>query len=125
MESLPIPCPAHLIPDATGVLDAVYRQARAQRRVFIAMERQGSTWTVKADTLTAGRDYQVDGAVNDVIRDAVLRLIAGGEVRSDAYTGPVYFVLDGMGREGRAREIAAGLDAALHGDVEPLLRTVP
>lgn len=42
MQPLPAPCPADLIPDAAGVnaFNAVYRQAKQQRAVFVAVERQ-------------------------------------------------------------------------------------
>ncbi|MFJ4429143.1 hypothetical protein [Streptomyces bobili] len=103
----------------------VYRQAQARRVVFVAIESQGQRWTVKADTLTAGPGLAVDAGVGDAARDAVRRLVLGGEVRSDAYVGPVYFVLHGVQSEARAREIAAALHAALYGDLEPLARVVP
>ncbi|MGW7646900.1 hypothetical protein [Streptomyces bobili] len=127
MEPLPTPCPARLIPDATGgsAFDHVYRQAQAQRVVFVAIESQGQRWTVKADTLTAGPGHAVDADVSEAARDAVRRLVRDGEVRSDAYAGPVYFVLHGVQSEARARELAAALHAALYGDLEPLTRAVP
>ncbi|WP_211363011.1 hypothetical protein [Streptomyces phaeoluteigriseus] len=102
--------------------DDVYRQAQARRVVFVAIERQGQRWTVKADTLTAGPGHTVDARVGDAARDAVRRLVLDGEVRSDAYVGPVYFVLHGVQSEARAREIAAALHATLYGDPEPLTR---
>ncbi|MFF9852971.1 hypothetical protein [Streptomyces litmocidini] len=124
MEPLPTPCPAHLVPDATGVgsFNAAYQQAQSQQAVFIAIESQGPRWTVKADTLTAGPGHPVDDAVNDAARDAVMRLVAAGEVRSDAYAGPVYYVLHGVNDEDRARELAAALHAALYGNPEPLIQ---
>ncbi|MFG3189722.1 hypothetical protein [Streptomyces omiyaensis] len=126
MEPLPTPCPARLVPDATGAgsFDAAYRQARSRHAVFVAIESQGERWTVKADTLTAGPGHTVDDVVADAARDAVLRLVAAGEVRSDAHAGPVYYVLHGVDSEDRAREIAA-LHAALHGDPGPLTRVAP
>jgi hypothetical protein len=54
MQQLPIPCPDHLIPVATDSFDAAYRTAKAQRAVFVGIEREGERWTVKADALTAG-----------------------------------------------------------------------
>ncbi|MFV0131756.1 hypothetical protein ACLGIH_00425 [Streptomyces sp. HMX87] len=43
MQSLPTPCPADLIPDATGLdaFQAAYTQAKQQRVVFVAVESQG------------------------------------------------------------------------------------
>ncbi len=122
MELLPIPCPAGLVPDATGVdaFLAVYRQAKRQRAAFIAVERQGLRWTVKADTLTAGPHHVVDDSVYEAIRAAVIHLIRTEQVRSDSFAGPVYFVLHGIHSETRARELAACLHAALYGDPEPL-----
>ncbi|MGW6535570.1 hypothetical protein ACWGDD_07100 [Streptomyces sp. NPDC055011] len=127
MEPLPTPCPARLVPDATGAgrFDAAYRQAKSRQAVFIAIESQGAWWTVKADALTAGPGHRVDDAVADAARDAVMRLVAAGEVRSDAYAGPVYYVLHGVESEERAREIAAALHAALYGDLGPLTVAVP
>ncbi|MFD7972430.1 hypothetical protein [Streptomyces clavifer] len=122
MEPLPTPCPAHLIPDVTGAdgFNTAYRRAQAQRAVFVAIESEGQWWTVKADTLTAGPGHVIDDIVNDVARNAVNHLVQVGEIRSDAYAGPVYFVLHGVSSEVRARELAAALHAALHGDLEPL-----
>ncbi|CBG67247.1 hypothetical protein SCAB_0181 [Streptomyces scabiei 87.22] len=44
---LPVPCPGHLIPDATDRFDAAYRAAKAQRAVFVGIEREGERWTLK------------------------------------------------------------------------------
>lgn len=127
MEPLPTPCPAHLVPDATGVdgYGEAYRQAIARHAVFIAIEDQGARWTVEADTLTAGPAHTIGDSVNRAVQEAVGRLVAAGEVRSDACAGPVYFVLHGVQRQDRARELAAALHAALHGDLAPLARAVP
>ncbi|MFF7730900.1 hypothetical protein [Streptomyces sp. NPDC008001] len=128
MQLLPIPCPAHLIPDATGT-DAfhdVYRTATAQQAVFVAIESERrQRWTVKADTLTAGSGHAVEDAVNDAVRAAITRLVEKREVDLDAYTGPIYFMMHGVRSEGRARELAAALHAALYGDPGPLTRAVP
>lgn len=78
VQPLPVPCPAHLIPDATGTdaFDAAYRQAMAQHAVFVAIEfEKRQRWTVKADTLTAGSGHTVDEAVNDAVRVAITHLI--------------------------------------------------
>jgi hypothetical protein len=122
MEPLPIPCPADLVPDATGgdAFTAAYRKAKQQQAVFVAVERQGPRWTAKADALTAGPDHAVDDAVYDAIRGAVIRLIRSREIRPDSSAGPVYFVLHDIGSEQRARELAAALHAALYGNLEPL-----
>ncbi|WP_037815639.1 hypothetical protein [Streptomyces sp. NRRL S-1022] len=57
MQPLPAPCPADLIPDATEqeTFNIAYQAAKQQRAVFVAIERMGPHWTVKADALTAGR----------------------------------------------------------------------
>jgi hypothetical protein len=112
MQPLPIPCPAALIPDATGqdAFNAVYRAAIEQRAVFIAVELQGQRWTVKADALTAPQ-HDIDAAVYDTVREAVIRLIRSRQIRFDSSAGPVYFVLYDVGGESRARELAAALHA--------------
>ncbi|MGW0846738.1 hypothetical protein ACWD26_42800 [Streptomyces sp. NPDC002787] len=128
MQPLPVPCPAHLIPDATGTdaFHAAYRQAMAQHAVFIAIESEKrQRWTVKADTLTAGSGHTVDDAVNGAVRAAITRLIQSRDVELDAYTGPIYFMMHGLRNEARARELAAALHAALYADLGPLTRAVP
>ncbi|MFE5038625.1 hypothetical protein [Streptomyces sp. NPDC056683] len=66
MQSLPTPCPADLIPDATGVdaFSTVCKQAELQHAVCIAIEHQGPQWTVKADALTAPQ-HRIETAVYD------------------------------------------------------------
>ena len=127
MQQLPTPCPAHLIPDATGTgaFHAAYRQAMAQQAVFVAIECERQQWTVKADTLTAGPGHTVDDAVNDAARAAITRLVENHEVDFGAYTGPIYFMMHGVRSEERARELAAAFHAALYGDLQPLNRAVP
>ena len=125
MQQLPIPCPGHLIPDATNRFEAAYRAAKAQRAVFVGIEREGEWWTVKADALTAGPGHVVQDAVNAALRAAVGRLVREREAGSDAFAGPVYFMLHGVPTEGRARELAAAFHAALYGDLGPLHRGVP
>jgi hypothetical protein len=124
MEPLPTPCPADRIPDATGLdaFEASCKAAKEQRVVFIAVEQQGPLWAVKADALTAP---QHTITVHDAVREAVIRLIRSREIRPDSSAGPVDFVLHDVGSEGRARELAAALHAALYGDLEPLARAVP
>lgn len=126
MQPLPTPCPADLIPDATSVdaFNAAYRQAKQQRAVFVAVERQGPRWTVKADALTAPQ-HAIDTAVYDAVREAVIRLIRTRQIRPDSSAGPVYFVLHDVDSEHRARELAAALHTALYGNLEPLTRAVP
>ncbi|MFF3518792.1 hypothetical protein [Streptomyces sp. NPDC002573] len=126
MQPLPAPCPSDLIPDATGMdaFNAAYRRAMQQRAVFVAIECEGRQWTVKADTITAPQ-HVVDDLVYDAVRTAVIQLIRSREIRSDSSAGPVYFVLYGVGREQRARELAAALHAALYGTLEPLAHAVP
>ncbi|MEU9446055.1 hypothetical protein AB0D42_35355 [Streptomyces sp. NPDC048304] len=128
VQPLPVPCPAHLVPDATGThaFHEAYRNAMAHHAVFVAIESEpGQRWSVKADTLTAGSGHTVADAVNDAIRAAILRLVDNREADFGAYTGPVYFMMHGVRTEERARELAAALHAALYGDLEALARTVP
>ncbi|MGW4568213.1 hypothetical protein ACWEN3_39590 [Streptomyces sp. NPDC004561] len=128
MQPLPVPCPAHLIPDATGTsaFQDAYHNAMAHNAVFVAVETDArQQWTVKADTLTAGSGHTVADAGNDAVRAAILRLVHNHEADFGAYTGPVYFMMHGVGNEERARELAAALHAALYGELEPLSRAVP
>lgn len=127
VQPLPIPCPAHLVPDATGTnaFHEAYRNAMAHHAVFVAIECEAERWTVKADTLTAGSGHTVADAVNAAIRGAMLRLVDNREADFGAYTGPVYFMMHGVRNEERARELAAALHAALYGDLEALARAVP
>ncbi|KQX52119.1 MULTISPECIES: hypothetical protein [unclassified Streptomyces] len=126
MEPLPIPCPAERIPDASGPngFDAAYRAARQQRAVFVALESEGPRWRIKADMLTAP-EHTVDAGVYDAVREAVILLVRTGQIRSDSSPGPVYFVLNDVEGELRARELAAALHAALYGALAPLARAVP
>ncbi|WP_420082572.1 hypothetical protein ACN6AT_36625 (plasmid) [Streptomyces sp. JL4002] len=121
MQPLPTPCPAGLIPDATGqdAFTAAYRQAKQQRAVFVAVEKQGPRWAVKADALTAP-GHSIDAAAYEAVREAVIHLIRTRQIRPDSSAGPVYFVLHDVDGEDRARELAAALHAALYGDPEPL-----
>ncbi|MER5582304.1 hypothetical protein ABT090_11740 [Streptomyces asoensis] len=127
MYPLPVPCPARLIPDASGAeaFHRTYRQAVADNAVFVAVESDGPRWTVKADTLPAGPGHSVDDTVNDAIRAAITHMVHTREVGADAYTGPIYFMMHSVSSEERARELAAALHAALHGDLEPLHHAVP
>ncbi|MGW3984737.1 hypothetical protein [Streptomyces mirabilis] len=126
MQPLPAPCPADLIPDVTGeeAFLAAYKAAKQQRAVFVAVERLGMHWTVKADALTAPQ-HAIDTTVYDAIRTAVIHLIRSREVRPDSSAGPVYFVLYDVESEHRARELAAALHSALYGHLEPLAHAVP
>ncbi|MGW3661413.1 hypothetical protein ACWD6R_39935 [Streptomyces sp. NPDC005151] len=127
MQPLPVPCPAHLIPEVSGT-DAfhnAYREAMAQQVVFVAIEHEGGWWSVKADALTAGPGHVVGDTVNDAVRAAIARLVSSREIYTDAYAGPIYFMLHGVRSEERARELAAALHAAVYGDLEPLTRAVP
>jgi hypothetical protein len=115
VQQLPIPCAAHLIPDAAGTaaFHAAYRQAMAQNAVFVAIESERrQVWTVKADALTAGSGHTIDDDVNDAVRAAIMCLGHNREVEGDAYTGPVYFMMHGVRSEERAHELAAALHAA-------------
>ncbi|MFD3729828.1 hypothetical protein [Streptomyces sp. NPDC058671] len=126
MQPLPIPCPADLVPDATG-MDAFttpYSAAKEQRAVFVAIERQGPRWTVKTDARTAPQ-RTLDTPVYDAVREAVSHLIGSRQIRPDSFADPVYVVLYDVDGEGRARELAAALHAAFYGDLEPLARAAP
>ncbi|WP_327722024.1 hypothetical protein OG381_46495 [Streptomyces sp. NBC_00490] len=127
MQPLPVPCPAHLIPDASGTeaFHQAYRRAMADGAVFVAIETDGPRWTVKADTLTAGPGHLVDDTVNDAIRAAITRLVHHREAGADAYMGPVYFMMHNVASQERARELAAALHAALHGNLQPLNHAIP
>ncbi|MGW0875975.1 hypothetical protein ACWD3Z_36615 [Streptomyces sp. NPDC002740] len=127
MQPLPVPCPAPLIPDASGTdaFHKAYRQAMAHQAVFVAIESDGPRWTVKADTLTAGPGHFVDDTVNEAVRAAIIRMVRTREIGADAYAGPIYFMMHGVSSEERARELAAALHAALHADLGPLNRAVP
>ncbi|MFF8607232.1 hypothetical protein ACF06X_14970 [Streptomyces sp. NPDC015346] len=69
-------------------------------------------------------DHAVDDEVYDAIRGAVIRLIRSREIRPDSSARPVCFVLHDIDSEQRARDLAAALHAALHGDLEPLTHAV-
>ncbi|WP_369386228.1 hypothetical protein AB5J72_00265 [Streptomyces sp. CG1] len=126
MQPLPAPCPADLIPDATGQepFNAAYQAARQQQAVFVAVERLGLHWTVKADALTAPQ-HTIDATVYDAVRTAVIHLIRSREIRPDSSAGPVYFVLYDVESEQRARELAAALHAAVYGHLTPLAHAIP
>ena len=93
--------------------------------MFVGLEREGEWWTVKVDALTAGPGHVVQDAVNAAMRAAIVSLVREREVGSDAFAGPVYFMLHGVPSEARAREFAAAFHAALYGDLGPLRRAVP
>ncbi|MEU1466158.1 hypothetical protein ABZ467_37165 [Streptomyces sp. NPDC005727] len=88
--------------------------------MFIAIERLGPHWTVKADALTAPQ-HDIDATVYDAVRTAVIHLIRSREIRPDSSAGPVYFVLYDVESEHRGCELAA----ALHAHLEPLARVMP
>ncbi|MFC9266204.1 hypothetical protein ACFTXJ_00220 [Streptomyces zhihengii] len=121
MQPLPIPCPADLVPDATGqdAFTAAYRQAKQRQSVFVAVKRQGPRWAVKADALTAP-EHTIGTEVYEAMREALIHLIRTRQIRPDSSAGPVYFALHDVDGEGRARELAAALHAALYGDPGPL-----
>jgi hypothetical protein len=125
MQSLPVPCPAGQIPDATGIaaFNAAYEAARAAGAVFVCVARSGQRWTVKADTFTAP-DHMVNEVAAAAIREAAMRLVRDRVVRSGSVAGPAYVVLYDVAGEDRARQLAAALQAALYGDLEPLASAV-
>lgn len=89
MQPLPIPCPADLIPNATGLdaFNTAYQAAKTARAVYIGVEHYGQRWTVKADTLTAAPQHTVDDTTHDAIRAAAIRLARSGEIRPDSGPG--------------------------------------
>jgi hypothetical protein len=121
MQSVPLPCPAGHIPDATGIsaFNAAYETARAAGAVFVCIARSGQRWTVKADTFTAPA-HVVDEVAAAAIREAAVRLVRDRVVRSGSVAGPANVVLYDVAGEDRARQLAAALHAALHSDLEPL-----
>ncbi|MCG7206567.1 hypothetical protein [Streptomyces arenae] len=126
MQPLPAPCPADLMPDATGTaaFEAAYRQAKDQDAAFVAVESPGEHWTVKTDMITVPQ-HAVADSVYDAIRAAVIHMIRAGEIPSGSSTGPVYFVLHDVADESRACELAAALHAALYGNPAPFARAMP
>ncbi|MCZ4126125.1 hypothetical protein [Streptomyces sp. H39-S7] len=127
MPSLRSPCPAHLIPDATGLdtFNAAYKAAKMADAVYVGVERRGRRWTVKADPLTAAAGHVIDDCAHEAVCRAVIRLVRSGEISASSGPGPGYYTLNGVASEGRARELAAALHAALYGDLKPLARAVP
>ncbi|MFH0246201.1 hypothetical protein ACGRHY_28135 [Streptomyces sp. HK10] len=126
MRPLPIPCPAPQVPDvtATDAFNTAYRAARTQSAVFIAVERSGRAWTVRADTLTAAPRHTLDDATSEAIRTAVTHLVRDRAIDSGSSPGPVHITLYGVPDEARARHLAAALHTALHGNPEPLIQLV-
>ncbi|MFF2751753.1 hypothetical protein ACFVVA_40225 [Kitasatospora sp. NPDC058048] len=120
------PCPSHLVPviTSTATFNAAYSAAKHANAVFVAVERAGRSWTVRADTLTA-LGHQVDDEVQTALTEAATRLVVSGELASGASPGPVHITLRGVADEERARELAAAVHAALHGDLLPLHQAVP
>ncbi|MEU8881857.1 hypothetical protein [Streptomyces hydrogenans] len=94
------------------------RAAQQQGAVFIALEREGPRWRIKADTLTAP-GHAVESGVYDSVQEAIGRLIRTGQVHPGSYAGPACLVLHDVDSEQRARELAAALHAALYGDPAP------
>ncbi|MFE4972716.1 hypothetical protein ACFRAR_11425 [Kitasatospora sp. NPDC056651] len=120
------PCPSHLVPLITDIttFNAAYKAAKAADAVFVAVERVGRSWTVRADTLTA-LGHQVDDEVQVALSEAAVRLVASGELSSGSSPGPVHITLRGVADLERARELAAAVHAALLGDLVPLRHAVP
>ncbi|MFE6475697.1 hypothetical protein [Streptomyces rochei] len=72
--------------------------------MFIAVERLGPRWTVKADALPVPQ-HSIDTAAHDV----VIRLVRARQICPDSTVDPIYFVLYDVDSESRARELAAAL----------------
>ncbi|MFZ3467456.1 hypothetical protein ACODT3_43960 [Streptomyces sp. 4.24] len=124
MEPHPIPCPAKLIPDATGgvAFAAAYRAAKSAGVTYVGIERRGRHWTVKS---VRHPSHAVSPSAASAVREAVALLCSRGEARGHTAAGPDYVLLNGVVSAERARELAAALHAALYGDFGPLARAVP
>ncbi|MFI5867103.1 hypothetical protein [Streptomyces sp. NPDC051546] len=128
MDAPPTACPAARIPDATGVraFNLAYGAAREAGEVFVCIARAGVRWMVKTDTNTAAPGHLVSARAGAAVREATDRLRDRREARLPPRpTVPEHAVLYDITGEARARQIAAALYAALHGDLEPLARAVP
>ncbi|MFD7958963.1 hypothetical protein ACFV4X_36495 [Streptomyces ardesiacus] len=128
MHAPPTACPADRIPDATGVtaFNRAYGEARDAGAVFVCVARSGQHWTVKTDTSTAAPGHIVSAPAAVAVSEAIDRLRDRREVRLvPRPAGPGYTVLYDIAGEERARQLAAALHAALHGDLNPLARAVP
>lgn len=116
----PAPCPASQIPAATGIaaFNAAYVAARAAGRCSSACTQ----WTSLdgEGRHFHGPDPRGREVVAAAIREAAVRLVRDRAVRSGSAVGPAYVVLYDVAGEDRARQLAASLHAALHGDLEPL-----
>ncbi|MFE6904632.1 hypothetical protein ACFVFJ_49145 [Streptomyces sp. NPDC057717] len=84
-------------PEGSWESEAVYRLA----------------WTIGGGDL----DEKPTRYIEDAVREAVALLIRSREIRPDYSAGPVDYVLHDVDSEGRARELAAALHAALYGDL--------
>lgn len=93
--------------------------------MFVGLECQAQLWTIKADTLTADSSFSLDDHIGEGIRRVVAELVRSREIRPDSLAGPVYYAWYDLHFEPRSRELAAGLHAALYGDLGPLTRAVP
>ncbi|MEU1077741.1 MULTISPECIES: hypothetical protein [unclassified Streptomyces] len=128
MHAPPIACPADRIPDATGVtaFNRAYGEARDAGAVFVCIARSGQRWTVKTDTSTAAPGHTVSDVAATAVSEAIDRLHDRREVRlAPQPARPGSTVLYDIAGEERARQIAAALHAALHGDLNPLARAAP
>ncbi|MDF3302941.1 hypothetical protein [Streptomyces tropicalis] len=128
MHAPPIACPADQVPDATGVtaFNRAYGEARDAGAVFVCVARSGQRWTVKTDTNTAASGHAVSDVAAAAVGEAIDRLRDRREVRlAPRLARPGSTVLYDIAGEERARQIAAALHAALHGDLDPLARAVP
>ncbi|WP_435059670.1 hypothetical protein [Streptomyces sp. bgisy060] len=128
MHAPPIACPADRIPDATGVtaFNRASGEARDAGTVFVCVARSGQRWTVKTDTSTAAPGHTVSAPTAAAVSEAIDRLRDRREARTAPWpAGPGHTVLYDIAGEERARQIAAALHAALHGDLTPLASAVP
>ncbi|KOU52165.1 hypothetical protein ADK55_16850 [Streptomyces sp. WM4235] len=118
------PLPAALILDCTDpeAHHAAYRSAKTNNAIFVCVARQGRRWKVELDAMTSSGPRIPDEAMT-VLRSAAEALVLAGTV-TQANIAPDYISLYPIETEERAREIAAGFHAALHG-LQQLYIAVP
>jgi hypothetical protein len=106
MASVALPCPTHLIANATGIAASTPPIAPpGAKGPYIGVEQRGRTWTVKADTLPAAPAYATDRNVSTAIRAAMLT--PARAIGPEGGMGPIYFTLNGLPNENAARGPAA------------------
>ncbi|WP_164252133.1 hypothetical protein [Streptomyces sp. S4.7] len=109
------PLPAALIPDCTELEAhrAAYKSAKTNDAIFVCIARQGSRWKVELDAFSSSGPSIPEQAVA-VLQSAIEVLVADGTV-TQANIAPDYISIRAIEGERKAREIAAALQAAMHG----------